>query len=255
MAFPNNNSNKKNVSVNTRGRRLANSESQVASVMELGYWDSFATVRIHPALPKEMQTDTKKWDLENYLQTTISPDKAVVLVRGIDEQIIPAIKEGTDAETNVIVGGDSVFQIRTRNIDGKQITLATIAKTLDPNSKKPANSISYHFKDTQVLNKYDHNTGEFEVGSNSIAELELFKYHLLAHLNSGTNSYVHAHRVVDRMFREKLLGVQTDNSGSSSYNTNNVFGAGSGSNNSSSESYSTNTLESSEELSKLMGMS
>lgn len=256
MSFPfnNNNSNKKPKSVNTRNRRLSNISSPMASLMELGYWDSMVTVRIHPALPKEMQSDTKKYDDENFLQSSISPVNILILIEGIEEKVIPAIKQGENAQVNVIIGGDTVFQVATKNIEGKQITLATIAKGLDATTRKPTSVISYHFAEKPYLESYDYTSGEFEAGDDKLAELNLFLHHLKAHTTANTNAFVHAHRVVDRIFREKLLGETpsgyTNNSGS----TNSVFSGGGSNTTSTTETFSTEKLDNPDALSKFMDM-
>lgn len=215
--FPNSNQNKKPVSVNTRGRRISNSEGKYPALVELGYWDGFVTLRIHPALSAEQRSDTKKWDMENYLQTTISPQKGEYILRKLDTEIYPAIEAGTDAQVNIIVGNDSIFQIATKRIGEEQITLASIFKGLDPGTRKPSQAITYQFAQQQTVTSYDPESGAIEMSSESISDLDVLKRHIEAGQIGATNGLVHAHRVTDRVFRERLLGTSDGGSSGGGY--------------------------------------
>lgn len=231
--FPNNQQNKKPQSTNTRGRRITNDEGLSPSLIDMGYWDGFSTFRIHPALPAEMRSETKKWDMENYLQATISAKNADKLLNGIIKKIQPAIEAGEDAQVNVIIAGDSVFQIRTKNENDEQVTFIMIGKGLDPTTKKPSQKAYYYLSNSIDLKEYDAETGHSVAGKDFSGDLGLVIWHLVGQLIGGSNGIVHSTRQVDRAFREKLLGGSDNSSnfGGGSNNRSDVFGGGSSNNN------------------------
>ena len=230
--FPNSNqNNKKPQSVNTNGRRLTNDSGENASMVDLGFWGGYATLRFHPALPLEQRSETKKWDLDNYLQATVSAENAETIVAGITKRIEPAIKEGQEDQINVIIGGDSVLQISVENQGDTQRAFVSIFKSLNPDNKRPEKMFRHELSPGRELVKYDFESGEFQLGSGAgYPGLGILKWHLIGLLVGGSHALVHAHRVVDKAFREKVLtGVgQPTGGGSNNYNrsNNNVFGGG-----------------------------
>lgn len=227
---PSNNNQRKQISVNTNGRRLSNLDGDVQSAIEMVHWNSMLTIRITPALPEGQRTESKNFNDDDVMQCALSADRLVHLSTGIIEKVIPAIEKGEDAQTIVPLGSDGVFGIYTRNEGGKQNTFVLIAKGLNAQTRIPESHLIYKFKSTVALENYNPSTGDFSTVADDTAELRILLAHMQESVKASTQSYVHAHRVVDRSFRESILGAlgvsgKGYSKGGGSNNTASVFGA------------------------------
>lgn len=229
---PSNNNQRKSVSVNTNGRRLTNLDGKIQSALDMVHWNSMLTLRFSPALPEGQRTETKFFSEEGVLQCALSADRLIHLSTGIIDKVLPAMDNGSDDQVVVPLGSDGVFGIYTRNVDGEQITYAMIAKGLDPKTRIPESYLMYQFKQTLVLSDYDHRNGDFATAANNKPELLILLAHMQESIKATTQAYVHAHRVVDRTFRESVLGAlgvagKGYSKGGGNNNTSSVFGSAS----------------------------
>lgn len=236
-----NNNTRDAVNVNTRGIQFMNSESKFfPSTLQFGFWNEMISLRINPALDKSEQTDNKKFNYEETVNTAIILEKAVVLIKKIKEDILPKYgKEETFR--GVSIGGNSLVGVGLKNVDDKVVSFLAIHKGLDENTRKPQESIYYEFKTSYTVNDYDEKTGEFTVEQDIPSELLLFVKALEASVTALTNANAHATRTVDRWFREKTtrqideigakLGVAPQSRGGgnfSNFRSKDVFGSGGG---------------------------
>jgi hypothetical protein len=212
MKFNNNSNNnaRESVNVNTRGIQFMNSEGFSPSTLVYGYWNDMISIKIHPALEKSQQSDSKRFNYEEVVSTAITLEKAVTLLSKLESDIIPAY--GSESKfRGVPVGGDSLIGIGTRmNDDGSYTSYLGIFKALDENTKKPDVAIFYEFKAGYTVDDYNPSTGEFNVTQNVPGELMLFASALRASVAALTNANAHSTRTVDKWFRDKLTNQLTE---------------------------------------------
>jgi hypothetical protein len=210
MQFNNNsgnNSRDNQVNVNTRGVAFMNREGFEPSTLQIGYWNDMLSLRIHPALEKSKQTESKVFDYEQNIATALTIEKAAILADKIRTDIFPAIGEGRDAFKGVPVGGDSLAGVGVKTIDGRIVTYFGIYKSLDPKTKRPSSMIHYEFRTTYTVDNYDPEKGSFEVTQDIQGELLMF-YKILNSCEIGlANSVAHSGRVVDKFYRDRLLNT------------------------------------------------
>lgn len=220
--------NKTQANTNTNGIQLSNKDGFDPSTLGLAFWNNMISVKMNPALEKSKQTENKVFDYEATIQTTLTIEKAQVLLEKINEVILPAIREGKEASRSVIIGGDSLLYIGTGVKQfGEVKPHLAIFKSLDADTKKPEIGIFYEFKTCSVISDYDHITGSFQQDSPVSAELSLFIKFLEVAIEALTHAHSHSQRTVDRYFREKLneaVGVKSGSSFGGRTTTRNIFG-------------------------------
>ena len=240
MNFNNTNNNaREQVNVNTRGPQFMNKNGFDPSTMAVGYWNELISIKMHPALPKEKQTDSKVFDYEKVISTAITLEKATTLCTGIEKKIIPAIEKGEQASVGIPVGADSLIVVSTGvKMTGSVRPYIAIHKALDEKTKKPETSIFYEFNRAYSVDDYDEAEGTFQVTQDIHSEFKLFIELLNAAKLGLSQAIAHSMRVVDKYYRDRVLndisaiaeklGVTTGGAGRTFYSKkNNMFSNGS----------------------------
>ena len=205
MEYSNQDSNKREqVNVNTRGVSFMNSEGSLAqSALLVGYWNSTISLKLHPTLPADKQTDFKKFDYDEVINTALTLEKAVALDKIVGRAML-ALSSTEDFFKGISVGGDGLVGIGVKHVeDDKAVAFLGIYKSLDPGTRIPKVYNLYQFKETMIIDGYSPETGNFNVTSDQ-SELELFKKVLEASIAGLSNANQHATRHVDKFFRDKL---------------------------------------------------
>jgi len=227
---------KDQVNVNTRGVQFMNKEGFDPSTLLVGYWNEMISLKMHPALEKSKQTESKVFDYEKVISTAITLEKAITLCDGIVKKIFPAIEKGEQASVGVPVGSDSLIVVSTGvTMTGSVRPYIAIHKALDEKTKKPEVSIYYEFGQSYTVDNYDEKTGSFEVTKGINSELYLF-YEILDAAKLGmSNAIAHSIRVVDKYYRDRMmndigeiaakLGVSTGNTKNSYRGKKDIFGS------------------------------
>lgn len=237
-----NNNSREAVNVNTRGIQFMNSEGFSPSTLLFGYWNDMISIKIHPALEKSQQTESKRFNYEEVVNTAITLEKAATLLAKLENDILPNYGGDQDMFRGVPVGGDSLIGIGLRGGEGKTSYIA-IFKALDEQTKKPEVAMYYEFKSGYTVDDYDPGTGQFNVTQDVPGELMLFTSALKAAIAGLTNANAHATRSVDKWFRDRLMGQLEEIggkvgvapkskgswNGSNSYKSKDVFGGSGGS--------------------------
>lgn len=204
-----NNKDKKDYGVNTRGIQLKNKNGIDPSTIIIGYWNDMMTLKIHPALPKEKQTQENVYDYEHALNTALTLDKVQVLYEGM-AHIENAIIEEKQHAIGVKVGQNSVVMISTGVKEtGSVRPYIAIYKELDADSEKAGVGIRYEFNKCEAIVNYDPNTGETEEKHQVPSELLVFKSVLKSAVENLTNAAVHAMRNVQNYYNTKQMEMIT----------------------------------------------
>lgn len=222
-----NKQNKNEINVNTRGYRFMNKNGFCPSTLVCGYWNEMISLKIHPALPESKQTQSQIYDYNQMIATSLSLEKAIILIKKTKEIIYPAIENNQKSSIAVLVGGVNLVQIGY-NPEVKA-TYIGIHKGLDPETKKPQDSLYYEFINSSeiTIQDYDAETGSYTSTATVECELDAFIEILKASVKALSGAYTHDIRFRDKFYRDKLcgdlaqiggkLGVELNSSGGGGY--------------------------------------
>ena len=250
-----NKQNKNEVNVNTRGYRFMNKDGFCPSTLVCGFWNEMISLKIHPALPESKQTQSSVYDYNQMVATSLSLEKALLLVRKTQEIVYPALKQGIAKSVAVLIGGNNLVQIGCNNENGRMVSYIGIHKNLDPESKKPQDSLYYEFIDSSQITicDYDPDTGAYAATDPVHCELETFVEILKASIKALCGAYSHDMRHRDKFYRDKVcndiaqvagkLGVELNNGGGGGgYSSRQNISFGGGYNNSQQPTPSVNNI-------------
>ena len=196
-------------SVNTRIYQFKNKDGFEPSTLQVGGWDEMLSLRINPTLPPEKQSKEQIFDYDKFVSTSLNMEKAMLLLYKINKDIIPAIENDEEKNIGISVGGDSLVTVGT----GKAITntikpYLAIHKGLNPDTKKPEQSIYYEFRKSMTIDDYNAETGTYTVEENYDAEFNLF-CELLKSFIQNSNFNNHVNRYGNRFTTDKVMSTLT----------------------------------------------
>lgn len=267
MAFgtQQNNDRDNGINVNTRSCQLLNKEGFDPSALSIGAWNEMMSLRINPALEPSKQTESRIFDYDRSVSTSLTMEKVMLLLYKINKEIVPAINDNIDKSIGIpLNNGESLIVIGT----GKKYTneirpFLAIHKSLNANTRKPEMSMFYEFKRAYTIDDYDEKTGEYSMVTDIHSEFKLFIELLKAFIIGSSNFTPHADRVSNYFRNEKLnkninaiaqkVGVPVESYGNKSYNNKpNVFANNSKSNNDDTDVASIDELGNIDDLNALM---
>lgn len=165
-------SNNNNVSLNTRLTVFYSQENSLT----LSAWNNNISIRIQPMIGVDSngvrQYDNSK---ERTINTSITPDNAVVLYQGIVDNIIPAIKNGTNKRVSIMIGANTEYRkILTIGFDGHD-SYMELTMNVDNNgvSSNPENTVRHTFSTRDYLEDYDSSDGS---GVDKIVHSDLIRF-------------------------------------------------------------------------------
>lgn len=199
-----NKQNKNEINVNTRGYRFMNRDGFCPSTLVCGYWNEMISLKIHPALPESSQTQSQVYDYNQVLATSLSLEKALILIKKTQELIYPAIQNNQDKSIAVLIGGNNLVQIGYKA--EMKASYIGIHKGLDPESKKPQDSLYYQFVDSSeiTIEDYDPETGNYSATTPVECELQTFIEILKSSVRALSGAFSHDIRYRDKFYRDKL---------------------------------------------------
>lgn len=206
MAYTSNKQNKQEINVNTRGYRFMNKDGFCPSTLICGFWNEMISLKIHPALPESKQTATSVYDYNQMVTTSLSLEKAMILITKIEKVIEPAIERGEVKSIAVLIGGNNLVQVGS-GLKGEIHPFVGIHKALDPETKKPQDSLFYEFIDSSqiTIEDYDFETGSYTGSAPVQCELKTFVEILKASVAALCGAPAHEMRYVDKFYRDKVL--------------------------------------------------
>ena len=254
MSMNFNKQNKNEVNVNTRGYRFMNKDGFCPSTLVCGFWNEMISLKIHPALPESKQTQSSVYDYNQMIATSLSIEKALILVKKTQELVYPALKQGQNKSIAVLIGGNNLVQVGCNNENGRAVAYIGIHKNLDPETKKPQDSLYYEFIDSSqiTISDYDPDTGAYNATEPVQCELETFIEILKASIRALSGAYTHDMRHRDKFYRDKVcndmgqiankLGVELtgNNGGGYSSRPNINFGTSNGGGNTNQQTHVNN---------------
>lgn len=138
MQFNNSNSNNnksERKNINTNGTQFMNSSGTLAqSTLVVKYWNSMVSLRIHPMLSPDKQTDFKKFNYDESFTTSLTVEKAQTFYDIIEEALTT---EKEKFFKGVQVGADSLIGLGSVSNGTDRMFFAGIYKSLDPDTGIP----------------------------------------------------------------------------------------------------------------------
>lgn len=244
-------------STNTRIYQFKNKDGFEPSTLQITGWDEMCSLRINPALEPSKQSREQVFDYERFVATSLNMEKAMLLLYKINNDILPAIEKEEEKNIGINVGGDSLITVGTgKKLTGSIRPYIAIHKSLNPDTKKPEQSIYYEFKKSMTIDDYDEQTGEYTVNEGYHAEFKLFT-ELLKSFITVSNFGGHSARYNMKYTLDKLLSNTSNGSSSGTGFKSGGFGSrksvfGGGSSGSNYESAESTAIESIGDLNDLM---
>lgn len=197
-----NNDQKKTVT--TRGIRCYNSDQKYPVSLEWGFMDEMLKISFAPALPESERTEKKVYDYNNSWITCISRPKCIGLLKGIEEKIIPAIKNKEEKFVGVEIADVNMFGVGTRIVGDRIVPFASLMKNID-DTLKTSRIIEYEFRQSFIINDYNPSTGEYSGKDFVEAEFEMFLGDLRQYIATMGHADAQSYRVVETYFKDILM--------------------------------------------------
>lgn len=198
-----NSNNKRTVS--TTNTNLRNGKADIPSALNVVYWDDGIKLEFCPELPKDQQTESRRYDYEHTVMTTLSRPKCNELYNLYEEKLKPAIVEGKNIAVSVPIANVHQLQIGTGvGADGVPAPFIRFIKNISPETltAEEHEIVKYVFNRGEYVLDYDPTTGKYTDRVFTYNEFDLFMKDMKSFITAGSNAYVHTHRVVERYSKE-----------------------------------------------------
>ena len=132
--------------INTNGFQLFNKDGFDPSTLVVGYWNTFITLKIHPAKEKSQQTETSVYDYGKSIAVTLTDRSVYELAGLINTEIIPAVNEKRELTLTVLSGVNNgvIISSGVALAGGKEPKpYIALVKGIDPNTRIPESIIAY----------------------------------------------------------------------------------------------------------------
>lgn len=196
-------------SITTKIYQFKNKEGFEPSTLQISGWDEMMSFRINPALEPNKQSREQIFDYDRFVATSLNMEKAMLLLYKINTDIIPAMENDEEKNVGISIGGDSLITVGTgKKITGSIRPYVAIHKSLNPETKKPEQSIYYEFKTAMTIDDYDEKTGTYKISEGTNAEFKLF-VNLLESFVKDSSFTGHTVRTNCRFTHERLINNTT----------------------------------------------
>ena len=186
----NNNSNERNV--NTKIKTFYGE----LSALQLTYWNENISIKINPLTGVNAE-GIRQYDYNRRITTALTSDKCIAIAKGIEEKILPMIKEGTVPEKPVSVGvsvgtkGSAVCLEYKKDDKGIPSTYLTLYTNIGADGKASSENIfPYKFCKTTLTEDYDSETGSST--SRAIESEFLFVYEKIKNISDAVATAAHS---------------------------------------------------------------
>lgn len=219
MAFQNQN-NKQNKSVNSRGFQFYNKDSVDPGTLIVSLWNQHVVLKMHPAKEPSKQTETSVYDYDKSINLVIPPVIMETIARTCFDKFIPALESGNEFTMGFVIGGNSALVISTGvKKYGKMSPYVAILRSIQQGTLKPEESMAYFFNPNVILPDYDGDNPN--ITPNAYFGEAVYFVHLLKHIAMAiVGVETHAQRVVQQQYQEqvfKLYKALAENIGASFY--------------------------------------
>lgn len=178
------------VNINTTFRTMFSD----LSALRIGAWNDQISLKITPALPSD-GSGMRQYDQNRRANTSITLDKAVILLQGIESKIKPAMKEYLEKGTldnpvsvSVQMGGrdrKSILSIEFKKdeMDDASVYLTLYQNVADDWSAPDDSVYTYKFGRNSYITDYNNKTGTFSGEYVVHSEFEAFCEYLRNQVN------------------------------------------------------------------------
>lgn len=150
------NNNGNGVNLNTR---LYTSYSDTCMLV-LGAWNDKLSLKFHPM--KGVNADgIRQYAQDNteIVNTSLTTDNTIAFLTGIDDKIMPALKESKAETVSVTMGINENRKVVTVGTDGKEVWLSVIINVAENGVADASNELKHTFNKKEYMTGYDPSTG------------------------------------------------------------------------------------------------
>lgn len=225
----------KEKSMNTKSFTFYNKNNEHGSMLLMGFWNSCLTLKIHPIIPESRRNGSKMFDMETFINTALTPEKAIAMAYNLSK-VVAQLEDGNyDFKSfGVPIGSGFVEISNGEKFGGARESLCiTIYSNIDENGRTDE-KLSYFFNTVPTYLNYDSTAGGSDLDINACeGEFLLFYRYVLEGIKANTNAVAHSIRNSNKYAYEKensniaaimtKLGISTE-----SYSSNNSGNKSSG---------------------------
>lgn len=143
--------------------RLYNSYSDTAS-LNVSAWNEQISIRLSPFRGKSPEgVRLYSQDNNECIQTALTMDNVSALLEGINNFIIPSLKEKTPGVVAVMTGTMANKKIISIGTDGNDVALTIYVGVDEENKAQEGNSISHKFNKKEWISGYNPANGSGEI--------------------------------------------------------------------------------------------
>lgn len=156
------NNNGNGVNINTR---LYTSYSD-SCMISLGLWNDKLSLKFHPM--KGVNSDgIRQYAQDNteIVTTSLTVDNTTALLKGIKDNIKPAIAEKRAESVSITMGVNENRKVVSVETDGDKVMLSIIVGVADNGTANPENKLTHTFNKKEYMVGYDPATGSGETVS------------------------------------------------------------------------------------------
>ena len=208
----NNNGNgtgQKQLTKNTRGPQLYNSNEDYGSTIALDYWQSFANIRIYPMLPKEYRNPKNMYDYQNGLSVLLTIEKIIELkeaAKYVAGEVANGNYQFRRAGTST-GKGDNIIQFVpvsfvTGNEEDEGIAIQICTGIKEDGTTQ--NVLNFILGESSFIFDYDPSNGGYEKSENFETQFLVICTYLQNAENALTMAHVHAIEL-EEMYRNSYV--------------------------------------------------
>lgn len=143
--------------------RLYNSYSDTAS-LNVSAWNEQISIRLNPFRGKSPEgVRLYSQDNNECIQTALTMDNVSALLEGINDTIMPSLREKTPGVVAVMTGTMANKKIIAIETDGTDVQLTIYVGVDEENKAQEGNSISHKFNKKEWISGYNPTNGSGEI--------------------------------------------------------------------------------------------
>lgn len=191
----------------TKGFRTSNGKMEMATAFEWQYQGDMLKLIFTGELPKDKQTEKRRYDYDNSWITCVARAKCLDLAKQIKERLFKSLEENKECFVSVPVAEVNQVGIGLKfNKDGVPFFYAKLIRNISPETLTTSDEIIYEFRKGEVIVDYDNSTGKFGEREITNNEFLLFLNDMDAFVMATSKAFNHANRVVDKAYKDMISG-------------------------------------------------
>lgn len=199
------NDNKKHV--NTYGPTYRQPQEGKACAMTIVYWNDMIRLQFAPELPKNLQTQSRRYDYDSGITTTITRTKAKMFYKAYQETFLHCLQNNEPKKIGITIANVNQLQLDTNIVDGEACPVLRFIPNISESDRtaKEEGIMCYEFNRGEIIEDYNWTDGNFKDILTPHFELELFMEDFNNFSQAFSMAYVHADRTVNNGATEAIM--------------------------------------------------